>query len=457
MASSDAIVKTIAKVFGHKLLRLALKPTFFGHFCAGEDEETIRPTIAYLRRHGVGSILDYAAEADVEDAPADATPLAPSFEELTKAGAAQPARTYKYIDEQKCDGNMAIFLQCIQAVHNVTPEGFAAVKITALGVPALLERLSDAITRTKALFAQLDTNNDGLVSVRDFTSWYTATYGPAHTARVHQMFVEAAGAAADDAMLDYAGWSNMWALSDIWDVLALHNASHALSAVMLTTEEQQLVKNMYARIETIGEHAAKLGVRLMVDAEQTYFQPAIDHATLHLQHKHNKLFPTIFTTYQCYLKDMPTRVISDIHRAQKYGYLFAAKVVRGAYMKIENDRAAARNEPSPICDTIDGTHANYTRVLESILAVPNRNLVVATHNQSSIEFVVDYMARNGIDPASGGIYFAQLLGMADHLTFSLGRNGYKAYKYVPYGPVHEGVCRLAAWPHSWLSLQWCRT
>jgi hypothetical protein len=77
--------------------------------------------------------------------------------------------------------------------------------------------------------------------------------------------------------------------------------------------------------------------------------------------------------------------------------------------------------------------------MQYILASKNRNLVVASHNQSSIEFALDYMRKNNIDPANGGVYFAQLLGMADHLTFSLGAKGYKAYKYVPYGPVHEVV------------------
>ncbi len=108
-------------------------------------------------------------------------------------------------------------------------------------------------------------------------------------------------------------------------------------------------------------------------------------------------------------------------------------------MKIERDRALVRNEPSPICDTIEDTHDNYHRVMQHILAGKNRSLVVASHNQTSIEFAIQYMAKHNIDPATGGVYFAQLLGMADHLTFSLGCNGYKAYKYVPYGPVHEVI------------------
>jgi proline dehydrogenase len=207
----------------------------------------------------------------------------------------------------------------------------------------------------------------------------------------------------------------------------------------LSSEEVTLVENMYERIHTVASLAAEKDVRLMIDAEQTYFQPAIDHATLELQHKHNKVFPTIFGTYQCYLKDTPSRVIADLDRARKYGYLFAAKIVRGAYMKIERDRAAAMGYPSPICDTLQDTHDSFHRVMQYILDSKNRNLVVASHNQSSIEIALEYMRKNNIDPATGGVYFAQLLGMADHLTFSLGRNGYKAYKYVPYGPVHEVV------------------
>jgi len=211
-----------------------------------------------------------------------------------------------------------------------------------------------------------------------------------------------------------------------------------LTSAVFNEEETKLMNNMISRINNLAEYAEKLGVRLMVDAEQTYFQPAIDHLVLDLQRKFNRKFPTIFNTYQCYLKDSYDRVATDLIRAKREGYYFAAKIVRGAYMILERKRATNMNYEDPIHPTLQDTHDNYHRVVNLILRdLHFSNVLVATHNQKSVTFVLDKMEKLNISPSNGGVYFGQLLGMADHLTFNLGRNGYKAYKYVPYGPIHE--------------------
>ncbi len=120
-------------------------------------------------------------------------------------------------------------------------------------------------------------------------------------------------------------------------------------------------------------------------------------------------------------------------------YWFAAKVVRGAYMVQERERAASMGYPSPIHDTLADTHTCYNTAVSLILAHPRRNLLVASHNQGSVEHTVRVMAERGIDRESGGVYFGQLLGMADRLTYPLAAHGYKAYKYVPYGPIKEVI------------------
>jgi len=118
--------------------------------------------------------------------------------------------------------------------------------------------------------------------------------------------------------------------------------------------------------------------------------------------------------------------------------------VRGAYMHLERDRARSKNAASPIHATLEDTHACFDAAVETAL---NRadvadgrslaNCLVASHNQASIEKTIAAMARLGLDPKGSKVYFGQLLGMADHLTFTLGARGYRAYKYVPYGPVYE--------------------
>lgn len=200
---------------------------------------------------------------------------------------------------------------------------------------------------------------------------------------------------------------------------------------------------MIERCETIAALASELKVRLMIDAEQTYFQRAIDNVVYNLQRKYNVDFPTIFTTFQCYLTSSYKNVELNLELAKRNGYFFAAKIVRGAYMISERARASDMGYADPIQPTIEATHDNYNKVMELIvqnLAAGHRvNLMVASHNQRSMELMLELMNKYHIHHSNGGIYFGQLLGMADHLTFSLGGQGYKVYKYLPYGPVDEVV------------------
>ena len=102
-------------------------------------------------------------------------------------------------------------------------------------------------------------------------------------------------------------------------------------------------------------------VRVLIDAEHSYMQPAIDAVVLHLQSKFNRQTAVVYNTYQCYLKDSHQRLTADMQRARDSGFLLAAKVVRGAYMHLERDRAAQMGYPSPFHDTLQDTHDNYNR------------------------------------------------------------------------------------------------
>lgn len=150
--NAGPLLKMTRRLFGDSVTDTLLKLTFFGHFCAGEDEKRLQPAIADLRRSGIGGILDYAAESDV--------PPTTNF--------SQPAREYSYESEAACDRHVDIFRSCIRSVANVTPDGFAAIKVTALGNPLLLERVSQAIVETKNLFAKFDLNGDGHISRDEF-------------------------------------------------------------------------------------------------------------------------------------------------------------------------------------------------------------------------------------------------------------------------------------------------
>jgi proline dehydrogenase len=147
------------KVFGDTITDSLLKATLFGHFCAGEDEKRLEPVIAELRRNGIGGILDYAAESDAD-------------EESPSAEFNQPVREYAYESEAACDRHVQVFRSCIRSVANVSPDGFAAIKVTALGNPLLLERMSLAIVESKNLFARFDQNGDGFINREEFEQGY---------------------------------------------------------------------------------------------------------------------------------------------------------------------------------------------------------------------------------------------------------------------------------------------
>lgn len=151
----------------------------------------------------------------------------------------------------------------------------------------------------------------------------------------------------------------------------------------------------------------------MIDAEHTYFQPAIDNITTDLIKKFNREYPVIFSTYQMYLKDSSHRLLIDAERAKKGNYCFAAKLVRGAYMVLESARALTMKYDNPIHDSLHDTHNNYNgavKMLISSIAAGNRvEVMIATHNQHSVELALHAMEDNALPPTSS-VYFGQLLG-----------------------------------------------
>jgi proline dehydrogenase len=154
----------------------------------------------------------------------------------------------------------------------------------------------------------------------------------------------------------------------------------------------------------------------MIDAEHTYFQPAIDNITTDLIKKFNREYPVIFSTYQMYLKDSSQRLLIDAERAKKGNYCFAAKLVRGAYMVLESARAVTMKYDNPIHESLNDTHNNYNgavKMLISSIAAGHRvEVMIATHNQHSVELALHAMEENALPPTSS-VYFGQLLGMCN--------------------------------------------
>jgi len=396
--------------------------------------------VDFLQRNGIGSILDYAAESDTAS-PDTTAAVKESTNEDGKGGV--QCRVYSYQDEALCDQHAETFKSCIKAVKQVSPTGFAAIKITALGNPVLLERMSKAINELRSLFSKFDSSRTGLVTKEQFLEGYSNFFtDDGFGAQAAELFarIDQNG----DGKVDYMDWSNSLPLEELHTLTSRCRSQGPLSKAVLTEEELKLLRVMRGRVESLAELASQLGVRLMIDAEHFKFQPAIDYVTVNLAKKFNRDFPVIFSTYQMYLKDSRRRLDTDMARASAGGYKFACKLVRGAYMVMERQQAAEQGYPDPVHNSLQDTHDNYNGAVAAVVAAiakqgpnPSVELMIASHNQHSIELALGEMQRNGLSPREAKVYFGQLLGMADHLSFTLGGAGYKAYKYVPYGKVQE--------------------
>lgn len=168
--NAERLLSISRRLLGGWIVDKALKATLYGHFCAGEDQERIRPVLQRLEKAGVGSILDYVAEADPNEGKGKA--VLPTLE--VKAAAEQKIRVreYNYESEAQCDRHVETFVHCIRDVASMGPDGYAAIKVTALGNPVLLARLSTAIVEAKRLFETFDENGDGVIGREEFESGY---------------------------------------------------------------------------------------------------------------------------------------------------------------------------------------------------------------------------------------------------------------------------------------------
>ena len=246
--------------------------------------------------------------------------------------------------------------------------------------------------------------------------------------------------------IDYITWSRLLGPRDLTRLTSNCREVGPLANAAPTDEELKLIETMFQRAHSIAKEAVKCGTRVLIDAEQARFQPAIDNLVLDLQQTYNAVdvtdHPIIFNTYQCYRKNELEEIKADVERSERYNYHFGAKLVRGAYMESERAIAQLLGYPSPIHDTIEDTHQCYNGAVDFLLrheTFKNLQVMLATHNQESIERAMRLMDELGIDKQAEKVYFAQLMGMSDNLTFNLGKAGYRAYKYVPYGKVKEVV------------------
>ena len=450
--NNERLMKWSRAVLGKRAFELVMRQTFYGQFVAGEDEQDIEPVIRHLSSFGVKTILDYSAEEDVpeeevkKDVCAEQERNKNESSYLAHAGTNSPlrryqqssdfadrrkylpvARTYFYHGESQCERNLEVFFKSIEAVAKTTGNtGFAAIKLTALGRPRLLMKLSKII----------------------------------------------------DYMRSIEGYTRPEGLADL---LVRFNSLEQSDINPLDEDEEEMLFNLMRRVNRIAAYASQVGgARCMIDAEQTYMQPAINMIAMELMRQYNRSEPIIFNTYQCYLKSAYEQVRKDLAMARRENFFFGAKLVRGAYMDQERARAAKLGYEDPINESFEATTKMYEQTLAYLMGEIERELklakmdsasakgpvagaanvagagqedalgrqmdlmnsrrisiMVASHNEETVRFALEQMKKRGIEPWHRLICFGQLYGMCDHVSFVLGQSGYSVYKYAPYGPIAE--------------------
>lgn len=204
----------------------------------------------------------------------------------------------------------------------------------------------------------------------------------------------------------------------------------------LSSEEAAEYSRVKERVRKICEEGYKAGVRVFIDAEESWIQDAIDEMTTQMMEKFNKERPVIYNTVQLYRHDRLEFLKESYRKAVEGNYFLGLKLVRGAYMEKERERAAEKGYPSPIHTSKEGSDRDYDQALRFCMDHIDRIAICAgTHNESSSLLLTALMTEKGIAPTDDRIYFSQLLGMSDHISFNLAKAGYRVAKYVPYGPV----------------------
>ncbi|CAH0595511.1 unnamed protein product [Chrysodeixis includens] len=490
--NNDMLMKRLRQVVGQRLFEMFMKATFYGQFVAGEDQNTIKPTIERLRSFGVKSILDYSVEEDLSQEEAEKREVSGSlnseqltellkhgtgnFQEFILTGASisacgdkqeegqlkqyhveqrfadrrykvTSARTYFYLNEASCEKNMEAFLKSIDAVAGITKStGLMAIKLTALGRPQLLLQLSEVIMRARNYMQQIGGGTGNVLTHHKTIEDFQRYFGDHSSKPQVQEFMKKI-TSDKEGIVHLFPWSNIldedMNLSDSFRVPDPKTGQMRRLISQISPKEEEMFRNMLRRLNHIIRIANDADVRIMIDAEQTYFQPAISRICLEMMRRYNKDKFLVFNTYQTYLKNTYQEILTDLEQAQRQNFYWGAKLVRGAYIEQERARAAAMGYEDPTCESVDATTVSFHKCLKEILSRvkgPNKErlgIMVASHNEDTVRYAIQLMKEHDIKPEDKVVCFGQLLGMCDHITFPLGQAGYSAYKYVPYGPVVE--------------------
>ena len=206
----------------------------------------------------------------------------------------------------------------------------------------------------------------------------------------------------------------------------------------LSESETQEWNRVIARFDTVCKLAKEKDVEVLIDGEESWMQNAADDLCEEMMRRYNKDIPIVYNTLQLYRWDRLDYLKTLYERAKRDNFTIGVKIVRGAYMEKERDRAEDLGYDSPICATKEATDINFNTTLEYILKrLDVISVFIGTHNEQSCYQAMELMSQLNVEKNDNRVWFGQLYGMSDHISFNLAAQGYNVAKYVPFGPVKD--------------------
>jgi proline dehydrogenase len=206
----------------------------------------------------------------------------------------------------------------------------------------------------------------------------------------------------------------------------------------LTLEEQKEWNRVVARFDLICRTAHDKDVALLIDGEESWMQDAADELVTDMMRKYNKKKAIVYNTLQLYRWDRLDYLKKLHDQAKVEGFYIGMKIVRGAYMEKENNRAEVKGYPTPICESKEATDINYDATMKYMMDnLDVMSIFAGTHNESSSYKLIEMMESRGISKNDNRIWFGQLYGMSDNISYNLAKYGFNVAKYLPFGPVRD--------------------
>ncbi|OEK08474.1 proline dehydrogenase [Flavivirga aquatica] len=206
----------------------------------------------------------------------------------------------------------------------------------------------------------------------------------------------------------------------------------------LAEKEQKEWNKVVNRFDKVCNKAKENNVAVLIDAEESWIQDAADMLVTQMMRKYNTEKPIVYNTLQMYRHDRLDFLEKEHQKAKEGKYFLGFKLVRGAYMEKENERAEENGYKSPICESKKATDENFNRGLNYMIDnLDCISLFSGTHNEESSYLLMQLMESKGLKKNDDRIWFGQLYGMSDHISFNLADRGYNVAKYIPFGPVKD--------------------